>query len=68
MAALPNLSGFPRFAYVFLGLAALVWGFFGASSPTGRLVWPILGAVVLVEGLIGFCPVVALFGRGSKPK
>ena len=66
MALQPNLHGMLRFGYVVAGLAMMGWGFFGASSGFGHYFWPILGAFVLVEGLIGFCVLRQMFGLKGK--
>ncbi len=66
MALQPNLHGIPRFGYVVVGLALIIWGFFFANPGFGHLFWPIAGAVVLIEGLIGFCAVRQMFGLTGK--
>lgn len=66
MTAQTNLSGVSRFAYVVAGLVMLAWGFFYADPGFWRFAWPILGAIVLIAGLIGFCPLRAMLGIGGK--
>ncbi len=66
MAAQPNLAGKLRLGYTLTGLALIAWGFFMADSETSRLIAPILGGVLLIEGLIGYCPACALLGLGSR--
>lgn len=66
MALQPNLSGIPRFGYVVAGVAMMGWGFFYANPGLGHYAWPIVGASVLIVGIIGFCPLVALLGLGGK--
>ncbi len=66
MALQPNLNGIPRFGYVAAGLGMMGWGFFFASPGLAHAAWPIAGALVLTAGLIGYCPVVALFGPSVK--
>ena len=58
-----------RVARVLIGLVALSLVVVGPKSP-----WGLLGAVPLLTGLIGSCPLYTLFGistcrlRGSTPK
>ena len=66
MALQPNLHGIPRFGYVVAGVLMLGWGFFFADPGFGHYFWPILGAVVLIEGLIGFCVLRQMFGASGK--
>jgi hypothetical protein len=66
MATQPNLHGALRFGYVVVGLAMMMWGFFFADPGFARFFWPIAGAVVLTEGLIGFCVVRQMFGLTGK--
>jgi hypothetical protein len=66
MALQPNLNGMPRFAYVVAGLAMLAWGFFFADPGFWHYAWPIIGASVLIAGIIGFCPIMAMLGLGGK--
>ena len=66
MALQPNLHGPLRFLYVVLGLGMMTWGFFFADAGFARYFWPILGAVVLTEGLIGFCLLRQMFGMTGK--
>lgn len=47
---------------VILGLAVLSLAFIGPQTPLGYL-----GAVPLLTGLIGFCPVYRLFGLSTCP-
>ena len=54
MAAQPNLQGVLRVVYVLVGIALMAWGFFGAEGGWLRIVTPIVGAVALTEGLIGY--------------
>ena len=68
MAAQPNLKGVPRFGYAVVGLAMMAWGFFFADPSFGRYAWPIVGAGVLIAGIIGFCPLMAMLGLGVKKK
>ncbi len=66
MALQPNLNGAPRFAYVVVGLVMMAWGFFFANPGFWHYAWPVIGASVLIAGIIGFCPILALLGLGGK--
>ena len=66
MALQPNLNGTPRFAYVVVGLAMMGWGFFFADPGFWHYAWPVVGASVLIAGIIGFCPILAMLGLGGK--
>jgi hypothetical protein len=66
MASQPNLNGGARFGYVVAGLAMMGWGFFYADPGFAHYAWPIVGAAVLIAGIIGFCPLVAMLGLGGK--
>jgi len=54
MAAQPNLSGIARSVYVVAGLGLMAWGFFGVESAWLRLAAPVGGAILVIEGLIGY--------------
>ena len=66
MALQPNLHGIPRFGYVVAGLAMMLWGFFFADPGVGHYFWPIAGAVVLIEGIVGFCVLRQMLGLSGK--
>jgi hypothetical protein len=68
MAVEPNLAGGLRLLYVAVGIGLMAWGFFGAESDWLRIGIPILGAIVLFEGVIGFCLVRWLLGLGSTTR
>lgn len=68
MALLPNLNGKLRAAYFLAGVVVAMWGLFGAVASWARITWLACGGLVLVFGIIGFCPFLWLFGmRGSPP-
>lgn len=50
-----------RVLRVVIGLVLLGVGLFGASG-AGAIVADVVGAVLLLTGLIGFCPLYRLFG------
>jgi hypothetical protein len=66
MAVHTNLKGIPRFGYVVAGLIMMAWGFFFADPGFWHYAWPIIGAGVCIAGLVGFCPLVAILGLGTK--
>jgi hypothetical protein len=66
MALQPNLNGMPRFVYVAAGLVMMAGGFFFSDPGFWHFAWPILGASVLIAGIIGFCPLMAVLGLGGK--
>ncbi|MCL4523531.1 MAG: DUF2892 domain-containing protein [Acidobacteria bacterium] len=66
MALQPNLNGIPRFGYVVAGLVMMGWGFLFADPGFWHYAWPIVGAVVLIAGIIGFCPLLAMLGVSGK--
>jgi hypothetical protein len=68
MAIQPNLNGVLRFVYVVAGLAMMAWGFFYSDQGFGHYAWPILGASVLLAGIIGYCPLMAMLGLGVKKR
>jgi hypothetical protein len=66
MNAQPNLSGLPRAGYVVAGVLLVGWGLFYADPGSGRLIASIVGVIVLIEGLIGYCAARAMLGLGGK--
>jgi hypothetical protein len=50
--------------------AWLTWLPASVTSPTGAsgFVFLVIGAIALVTGLVGWCPVYALFGVSSKKR
>jgi hypothetical protein len=52
-----NIGGIERVARVVLGIAVLSLAFIGPQSP-----WAYLGIIPLTTGVIGWCPLYALFG------
>ncbi|HEY4693642.1 MAG TPA: DUF2892 domain-containing protein [Bellilinea sp.] len=55
-----NEAGWDRILRVVGGILLLALGFGGVAVGTLGLVFNIIGALLLVTGLIGFCPVYAL--------
>lgn len=56
-----NVSNVDRIIRVLLGLVLLALGWLNVVPGTLGLVFKILGFVPLLTGLIGFCPLYALF-------
>jgi len=54
MAAGVNMGGGQRMFYAVAGVGLMAWGFFGLEGGWTRIAVPILGAIALLEGLIGF--------------
>jgi len=58
-----NLPGWERAARVLAGAAMFAWGFLGLPGmPIGYLIAG-TGAVTIVTGFFGFCPMCAMVGR-----
>ena len=62
MAAQPNLPAAARVGYSFVGLVAIYLGFATVESTGLKYFLPLLGGFLLVEGIIGYCVLVAAFG------
>jgi hypothetical protein len=50
----PNLGGTERVLYGLAGVAMMAVGFLTVLGPWLRIALPVLGAIALIEGLIGF--------------
>jgi hypothetical protein len=57
----PNESGVDRLIRVVAGVVILVLGWAGIVSGTFGLVLKILGFIPLLTGIVGWCPLYALF-------
>lgn len=55
-----NEAGWDRILRVIGGILLLALGFGGVAVGTLGLVFKIIGALLLVTGLVGYCPVYAL--------
>lgn len=62
MAAQANLTTALRVGYSLAGLVLIYSGFFVVESAALRYFLPLLGGVLLVEGIIGYCILAAAFG------
>ena len=56
-----NEAKWDRIARVVLGILLLYVGFGGVASGALGIVLGVLGAIALLTGLVGFCPLYALF-------
>jgi hypothetical protein len=63
-----NEAGWDRIARVALGVILLVLGWTGVVGGTMGTVFKIVGFVPLVTGLIGWCPLYAIFGFRTSEK
>jgi hypothetical protein len=61
-----NESNTDRIIRVVLGVALLVVGFGGFINGTLGLVFKIVGALLLLTGAVGFCPLYALLKFKTK--
>ncbi len=66
MPAQPNLTGLIRLLYIVVGLLLIAWGFFWTQRGWWHYLAPVLGGIVLIEGLIGYCVLRAIFGLGPR--
>ena len=66
MPVQPNMGGKVRAGYVLAGLGLAAWGFFGVEAAWLRYAMPIGGAILVIEGLIGYCATRAMLGLGIK--
>jgi len=64
--AQPNIGPLHRIIYFFGGLLLMAWGFWWMETDWLRVAMPIGGAILVVQGLIGWCGTVAMFGGGAK--
>ena len=62
-----NLGGIERPIRMVLGLVLIAIGSFADLPPVGTGIAFVAGTIALVTGVIGFCPVWALFGLNTCP-
>jgi len=62
-----NVGGIERPIRMVLGLVFIAIGSFADLPPVGTGIAFVAGTIALVTGVIGFCPVWALFGLNSCP-
>ena len=60
-----NMGRWDRGTRIVLGIALFLWGMFGALSSGTTLLVYIIGAVMLLTGIVGFCPAYSLFRVSS---
>lgn len=63
-----NEGGADRLIRGFVGVILLVLAFVGGLTGTGKVVVGVAGGILLVTGLIGFCPIYAIFGMSTGKK
>lgn len=56
-----NESSIDRYIRVIVGVVLLILGWTGIVGGTLGMIFKILGFLPLVTGLVGFCPLYALF-------
>lgn len=61
-----NEAGLDRVARITLGLALLSLGWSGAVGGGLGMAFKIFGFVPLLTGIVGWCPLYALFGVGTN--
>lgn len=61
-----NEAGWDRILRVLAGILLLALGFGGVVAGTFGLVFKIIGTLLLMTGLVGYCPVYALLKVRTK--
>ena len=61
-----NEAGWDRISRVLGGILLLALGFGGVVAGTFGLVFKVIGSLLLVTGLVGYCPVYALLKVRTK--
>ena len=61
-----NAANWDRIVRVVVGIVLLFLGFGGMAAGTTATVLGILGAILFFTGLVGFCPLYALFKFSTK--
>jgi hypothetical protein len=62
-----NVGGIERPIRIALGLILVAIGSFAELPPVGVGIALVAGTVALVTGIVGYCPVWALFGLNTCP-
>lgn len=62
-----NVGGIERPIRIVVGILALGIGAFGGLPPVGTGVALVVGAIALVTGVIGFCPLWTVLGINTCP-
>ena len=63
-----NVPAWERWMRIVVGVVLVGYALFGAVSPLLLVVLIASAAVVVVTGMVGFCPACALVGRKLKDK
>ena len=63
-----NESTTDRVVRVIAGLVLLSAWVFGWMTGTWEAIFAIVGAVLLLTGIVGFCPLYAVFGASTAPR
>ena len=61
-----NEANWDRIARVVLGIVLLFLGLGGVVSVALGIVLDVLGAILLITGVVGFCPLYSLFKFSTK--
>ena len=61
-----NQANWERIVRVVLGIVLLYLGFGGVVAGTWGIVVNVIGAIALLTGLTGWCPIYALLKTGTK--
>jgi hypothetical protein len=61
-----NEANWDRIARVILGIILLFLGLGVATSAVLGIIFDVLGVILLVTGLVGFCPLYALLKFSTK--
>lgn len=61
-----NLSPLDRSIRIALGIAMLAIGWWGAVDGVWGIALRVFGWVPLATGIVGWCPVYAIFGIGTR--
>ena len=62
-----NVGGIERPIRILLGMLVLGIGVLTTLPPVGTAISLTLGGIMLVTGLIGYCPLWTLFGLNTYP-
>lgn len=66
MGALVNEAGWDRIVRVVLGLVLLYLWLGGVLSGTVAIVLGIIGIILLITGIVGFCPLYRVLGFATR--
>lgn len=63
-----NEGGADRLVRGLVGVILLVLAFVGGLAGAAKTVVAVAGGILLLTGLIGFCPIYAIFGMSTNKK